>query len=377
MTPYRHNVHVQDVGHTAVFGPTGNGKSTIFGLHAVSVLRYPGAQVVMFDRNRTQYVLCRALGGKFHDFGADSSLQLCPLKHLDSPADLAWAGNYIELLCSLNGLTVTPTHTDRIGRALERFSRARHHSLTHFAGAVGDLEIQAALQFYTIGNPVSAGLLDGEDDAIADSHFTVFEMAELMQMNRRISMAVQMHLFRRIERKLNPARLTGIFLDEARRMIGDDLFAEAIENWLKEIRNLNGFVMLALQEIEDGQGSKLRSAIEQQCKMKIFLPNPATRGEYTHQAYSSLGLTAAQIQQIAQGRPKQDYFLSSPDHWSKITFDIEQVALAFISANTAQDRALADRLMANNPESWQADFLRSRSLHSWAEYFENLRRGGE
>ena len=48
-------------------------------------------------------------------------------------------------------------------------------------------------------------------------------------MNRRISMAVQMHLFRRIERKLNPSRITGIFLDEARRMIGDDLFAATAE----------------------------------------------------------------------------------------------------------------------------------------------------
>ena len=376
MTPYRHNLHVQDVGHTAVFGPTGNGKTTIFGLHAVSLLRYPHAQVVMFDRNRTQYVLCKALSGKFYDFGANTALQLCPLLVLDTPADLAWAANYIELLCTMNGLTVTSTHTDRIGKALERFSRAKHRSLTHFAGAVGDLEIQAALQFYTIGNPVSARLLDGEDDSIANSHFTVFEMAELMQMNRRICMAVQMHLFRRIERKLNPSLITGIFLDEARRMIGDDLFADAIENWLKEIRNLNGFVMLALQEIEDGQGSKLRSVIEQQCKTKIFLPNPGARSDYTRQAYAALGLNPFQIQQITQGRSKSDYFLNTHESWSKVTFDIEQVALAFISANTVQDRALADRLLTDNPESWQADFLRSRGLFEWAEHFEYLRRGG-
>ena len=374
MTPYRHHLHVQDVGHTAVFGPTGNGKTTIFGLHAVSLLRYPAAQVVMFDRNRTQYVLCRALGGRYYDFG-DKSLELCPLQ-APGFARRNWLGpaTTSNCLCSMNGLTVTATHTDRIGKALERFARSKKRSLTHFAGAVGDLEIQAALQFYTIGNPVSARLLDGEDESIADSHFTVFEMAELMQMNRRISMAVQMHLFRRIERKLNPSRITGIFLDEARRMIGDDLFAGTIENWLKEIRNLNGFVMLALQEIEDGQGSKLRSVIEQQCKTKIFLPNPGARAEHTRQAYTALGITPAQIQQIAQGRAKNDYFVSTPDHWTRISFDIEQVALAFLSANTPQDRALVDRLMADNPESWQADFLRSRGLHDWADYLEHLRK---
>ncbi|MCU1329720.1 MAG: CagE, TrbE, VirB component of type transporter system, conserved region [Bryobacterales bacterium] len=371
MTPYRHHLHIQDVGHTVVFGPTGNGKTTAYGLHAVSLLRYPKAQVVMFDRNRTQYVLCKAVGGKFYDFCADKSLQLCPLQVLDTPADLAWATNYVGGLCEMAGLTLTSTHIDRIGKTLERFARGKYRSLTNFAGSVGDLDIQAALQLYTIGNPVSARLLDGESDSISDSHFTVFEMAELMQMNKRISVAVQMYLFRRIERKLNPSHITGIFLDEARRMIGDDLFAGAIENWLKEIRNLNGFVMLALQEIEDGHGSKLRSVIEQQCKNKIFLPNRYAQSASTRQAYTELGLDDSQIDQIVHSRPKSDYFVWG-EQWSKITFDIEKVALAFISANDPKERELVDRLSAANPEGWRADYLRARGLHEWAEYMEQL-----
>jgi hypothetical protein len=50
------------------------------------------------------------------------------------------------------------------------------------------------------------------------------------------------------------------------------------------------------------------------------------------------------------------------------------VALAFLSANTPQDRALVDRLMADNPESWQADFRRRRGLHDWADYLDHLRK---
>jgi hypothetical protein len=99
--------------------------------------------------------------------------------------------------------------------------------------------------------------------------------------------------------------------------------------------------------------------------------------EYTRAAYAALGLTPVQIQQIARGCAKQDYFVFCPEFWTRITFDIEQVALAFISANTAQDRALVDRLIENNSEGWQADFLRSRSLHSWADYLEHLRSRGE
>ena len=99
VTPYKHQLHVQDVGHTGMFGPTGNGKSTFFGFHAVSQLRYAETRIYMFDRMRTQYVLCKAVGGKHYDFGRDKSLTLCPLQYLETASDRAWAANYIELLC--------------------------------------------------------------------------------------------------------------------------------------------------------------------------------------------------------------------------------------------------------------------------------------
>lgn len=375
-TQYRHNLHVQDVGHTAVFGPTGAGKTILLGLHALSLLRYPGAQVAMFDRGRTQYVLCKALGGKFYDFGANTSLQLCPLQVLETPGDLAWASNYIETLCEMNGLQVTSAHRDRIGKTVSQLSRGKYRSLTHFAGHAADLEIQAALQFYTVGNAVSARLLDGETDSIADSHFTVFEMSELMQMNPRIRMAVQRHLFRRVERKLDSSRITGIFLDEARRMIGDELFVGTMESWLKEIRNLNGFVVMALQEIEDSAGSRLQAVIQQQCQTKIFLPNPGANSQLTREGYKGLGLDEYQIGQVAAGRSRSEYFISNSETWSRITFDLSPVALAFLGASNRADRELADRLMAGNPEGWQGEYLRSRGQAEWADYYEILRKGG-
>jgi hypothetical protein len=54
--------------------------------------------------------------------------------------------------------------------------------------------------------------------------------------------------------------------------------------------------------------------------MKIFLPNPAAKSDYTRQAYAALGLNAFQIQQVTQGRSKSEYFISTHDHWTKITW---------------------------------------------------------
>ena len=48
-TPFRFSLHVGDVGHTLVVGPTGSGKSVLLALMALQFRRYDRAQVFAFD----------------------------------------------------------------------------------------------------------------------------------------------------------------------------------------------------------------------------------------------------------------------------------------------------------------------------------------
>ena len=48
-TPFRFSLHVGDVGHTLVVGPTGAGKSVLLALMALQFRRYPNAQIFAFD----------------------------------------------------------------------------------------------------------------------------------------------------------------------------------------------------------------------------------------------------------------------------------------------------------------------------------------
>jgi type IV secretion/conjugal transfer VirB4 family ATPase len=378
--PRTHNHHVVDVGHTAFFGPTGAGKTTVFGLHELSLLRYPGARVFVFDRRRTQYVLCKAVQGKFYDFGRNTTLRLCPLYYLDDPSDRAWAAGYLEDLCRLNGLAVTADHRQRIGETLERMSKRpdrKHRSLTHFINSVQDREIAAALQLYTIGNPISAELLDGEDDEMEFTYFNVFEMYELMNMNPAIAAGVLLCLFRYIERSITPETVTGIYIDEARKQIRHESFAPRISDGLKELRNRGAFMMLAFQELEDSATSDLQSAIDQQCMTKIYLPNPAAAQPKTRKAYQDHGLNERQIDMIQQGRPKQDYFVrqietSETEHFSHLTFDLDRVALSFLGANRDVDRSRVDELEALYGSDWPVYWLRERHLPDWADYLEQM-----
>ena len=48
-TPFRFSLHVGDVGHCLVVGPTGAGKSVLLALMALQFRRYKGSQIFAFD----------------------------------------------------------------------------------------------------------------------------------------------------------------------------------------------------------------------------------------------------------------------------------------------------------------------------------------
>ena len=68
-TPFRLDLHVGDVGHTLMVGPTGAGKSVLLALLALQFRRFIGAQVILFDRGRSARAAALAMGGESIELG--------------------------------------------------------------------------------------------------------------------------------------------------------------------------------------------------------------------------------------------------------------------------------------------------------------------
>src|SRR6202043_3783602 len=91
-TPFRLSLHVGDVGHTLVVGPTGAGKSVLLALMALQFRRYAGSRVFAFDFGGSIRAAAFAMGGDWHDLGgslwrdAAELLALQPLASIDNPA---------------------------------------------------------------------------------------------------------------------------------------------------------------------------------------------------------------------------------------------------------------------------------------------------
>jgi type IV secretory pathway VirB4 component len=63
-TPFRLNLHVRDLGHTFMFGPTGAGKSTHLGIIAAQLRRYAGMSIYAFDKGMSMYPLAAAINAR-------------------------------------------------------------------------------------------------------------------------------------------------------------------------------------------------------------------------------------------------------------------------------------------------------------------------
>jgi type IV secretory pathway VirB4 component len=221
-TPFRLNLHVDDVGHTLIFGPTGSGKSTLAGADRRAVPPLRRAQIFAFDKGNSMLPLTLAAGGDHYEIGGEAE-EGANLPSARSPisrpmADRAWATEWIETLVALQGVTVTPDHRNAISRQIGLMAGAPGRSLSDFVSGVQMREIKDALHHYTVDGPMGQ-LLDAEQDGLTLGAFQTFEIEQLMNMGERNLVPVLTYLFRRIEKRLTGAPSL-IILDEAWLMLG-------------------------------------------------------------------------------------------------------------------------------------------------------------
>ena len=364
-TPFRINLHVDDVGHTLIFGPTGSGKSTLLALIAAQFRRYAGAQIFVFDKGRSMQPLTWAIGGDHYEIGEGEAagapaLAFCPLADLSTDGDRAWASEWVEMLVALQGVTVTPDYRNAISRQVALMAEARGRSLSDFVSGVQMREIKDALHHYTVDGPMGQ-LLDAETDGLSLGSFQTFEIEQLMNLGERSLVPVLTYLFRRIEKRLTGAPSL-IVLDEAWLMLGHPVFRDKIREWLKVLRKANCAVVLATQSISDAERSGIVDVLKESCLTKICLPNGAAREPGTREFYERIGFNERQIEIVATALPKREYYVASPDGRRLFDMALGSLALAFAGASGKEDLKRIDAMRTEHGRDWPVHWLKHRGI---------------
>jgi len=370
-TPFRLNLHVGDVGHTLILGPTGSGKSTLLGFLMASHFRYPNAQIFTFDIGNSAFGLCHATGGDHYEIaGEQSDLAFYPLADIESPSERAWAADWLETLFALQGVTVSPAYRKDIHRALELLATSPKRTMTDFAHTLSEPELRGAIAHYTLSGSMGA-LLDSDRDGLRDNVFSVFEMQHLMALGEKNAVPVLLYLFHQIEKRLH-GEPTLLVLDEAWLMLNSPIFRDKIREWLKTMRKSNAAVVFATQSISDVMRSEIRDVVVESCPTKIFLPNLESQTEFSAQAYGAMGLTERQIEMLSQLVPKRQYLYMSPLGRRVFELGLGPVALSFVGAGGRDDIATMRKLIAQTPQTWPAQWLSARGQTEWANAWMRL-----
>lgn len=360
-TPFRLNLHVRDVGHSFMFGPTGAGKSTALGLIAAQLRRYPGMSIFAFDKGMSLYPLAKAVDGKhFTVAGDDETLAFCPLAFLETKGDRAWAMDWIDTILALNGVITTPAQRNEIGNAIVNMYESNGRTLSEFSIIIQDEAIRDAIRQYTVDGSMGH-LLDAEQDGLSLSDFTVFEIEELMNLGEKYALPVLLYLFRRIERSLR-GQPAAIILDEAWIMLGHPAFRAKIREWLKVLRKSNCLVLMATQSLSDAANSGILDVIVESTATKIFLPNVYARDEDTSQLYKRMGLNPRQIDILATAIPKRQYYYVSENGRRLFELALGPVALAFVGATDKESIATIKGLEARLGRRWVDEWLSLRGV---------------
>ena len=369
-TPFRFSLHVGDVGHTLIVGPTGAGKSVLLTLMALQFRRYARAQVFAFDFGGSIRAAALAMGGDWHDLGgalADEAVEavaLQPLARVDDSGDRAWAAEWVAALLGREAVTITPDLKEHLWSALTSLASApiAERTITGLSVLLQSNALKQALQPYTVAGPWG-GLLDAESERLGAADVQAFETEGLIGAGA--APAVLAYLFHRIEDRLD-GRPTLLIIDEGWLALDDPGFAGQLREWLKTLRKKNASVIFATQSLADIDGSSIAPAIIESCPTRLFLPNERALEPQIAAVYRRFGLNDRQIEILSRATPKRDYYCQSRRGNRLFELGLSEVALAFTAASSKSDQATISRLLAEHGrDGFGAAWLRAKDV-DWA-----------
>lgn len=379
-TPYHLNLHVADVGHTLVIGPTGAGKSTLLCTIVAQAFRYKEATVFAFDKGMSMFALCKALGGQHFELATDNcNLVFNPFQFIDTQEDRMWLTGFVEGILELNNVQVNPSISKSIYEAINNLYQLKidnpNHipTITEFKSQLqySELDLREIISLYDVAGAYS-GFISGENDNLNLSDFTVFELEYLMNLDNKILLPILDYLFRRIDKMLK-GQPAYVILDEAWVAFQNPVFASKIIEWLKVFRKRNCAVVLATQNLMDAtlNSGNLLTELIISTASKIFLPNAAATKADFAVIYKKFGLNNKQIDIIASAIPKKHYYHYSSEGARLFELALGKLALAFVAVSTTPEINQIKNLIMTYGDDWVKEYLiyKNINIEQYLKYY--------
>ena len=365
-TPFRLSLHVGQVGHTMVVGPSGSGKSVLLNTIEAHFLKYPNSNVFIFDKAASSRALTLAVGGSFYNLVAQGNGELSfqPLAHIKELTERQWASAWIISYLESQNMKVDGRTKDKIWNALESMCQMPESELTMslFSDMVQDVDIRIGIKPLT-KEGAYGGLFDNAKDYSGKGRWQVFEMEKLMATPEIVPSTLD-YLFHRIETQLSKA--TGpsiIVLDECWLFFDNPAFRDKLREYFKDMRKKNTSIIFATQNLADVVANKgpLFTTVSENCPSRIYLPNPNAANALNAEMYRAFGLNDSQINIIAHIKPQHDYYYACAEKGNRVfALALQPSELPFVTSTSKSDQQAMNKLIA---AGFGDDFV-----HQWLHY---------
>lgn len=373
---FNFNIHVGDVGHFIMLGPTGMGKSTLLGLIGCQWLRYPMARVIAFDKDHSNRIWIKSVGGDYMDladnarFSPFSLLAASPEGSTAFDNELSFLTDWLCEICTLQKVVITPNHKISIRDALITLAHAgnQHLTMSLLIGNIQHSEVRPALQAFN--SSAVNKLISGIEDNLLNKNVVGFETGDLLELNDSLYIPILRCIFHRLTHLFHDRRPTILLLEEAWSLLDHPIFETMLKNWLLTLRKFNVAVGFISQNIDHVTGSAIGDTIKESCPSKIFLPNPSINDPTIKEKYLAFGLNEQQIYILCNAIPKQDYYLTTPIGNRLFELDLNPLTLSFIGVSKKEDIDKFNTIHDMSNSKWINKWLSYRGLNEWCRYEE-------
>ncbi|MCH9770127.1 MAG: DUF87 domain-containing protein [Gammaproteobacteria bacterium] len=398
--PFFLNLHVGDVGHTAILGPTGTGKSTLVGALIAAHRQYPGSRIVVLDKDYSNRLMVKALNGHYYDLNRQE-MALAPLAGVgDSVFAMGQAVAWLSDCCRLQGVTITPAKTQALQAAVKRLAHEEpmYKNLNHLT--VQEESLREALAVLNSGRyqmllngTASDFFMPSENDTSENKEVEKpgqwneenkiskkdkksvdvmgIEMGALMDetlSNSHLNLPVIKALFLQLEVLFLDQRPTLLILEEAWLYLKHPLFREKLTDWFKTLRKKNVAVIFVSQDLSDIAKSDVASTLQSACLTRIYLPNAAALESAIQTHYEAFGLTPEQITAIANGAPKKDYFYQASGRFRGFELGLGSLSKSFICVSDKSVLHQFEQCYQVDDSRWVVSWLMAQGHTDWADF---------
>ena len=398
---FRGCLHVDELGHTAIFGMPRSGKSVLLNMLMQSHLsRYAGSRVFAYDVDWSLYKQCVAKGGRHYAIGADGG-RLALLQGINDPKIREARARMIEqtILRPALGGTFTPTMRAKLDEALRVLAGSgQEQRLGWLANLLQD---EGGMR--EIVGRYEGGELDGVEDDLdfagevrrGRTPLFVFEYGAIKKVDSLLAPFVaytQDRIWSALEaavagsasgEMVEGASANGeaagtapsmILFDEAHVALKGNEMTEFVETLGRRAPKMLAQIVLASHAVTDLLNSPIGEVLPDLIATVIAARDPEALQEPRRSKYMRFGLNDRDLSDIARLSPGW-YFLKNASGSASFTLDLSPFEVAWFGGASPEDRKLVNRLIAEHGiRNLVPAYLRARGpdFETHAEVYERL-----